>query len=61
VVTKDVPAFALMVGNPARRVGWVSRHGEKLCFDKDGFAVCPATGDKYQLVNDVCQLIDPKL
>ena len=57
VVTKDVPAFALMVGNPARRVGWVSRHGEKLRFDKDGFATCPATGDKYQLVNDLCQLI----
>ena len=33
VVTKDVPAFALMVGNPARRVGWVSRHGEKLQFN----------------------------
>ena len=44
VVTKDVPAFALMVGNPARRVGWVSRYGEKLKFDRDGFAVCPATG-----------------
>ena len=58
VVTKDVPAFALMVGNPARRVGWVSRHGEKLRFDKDGFATCPATGEKYQLVNDICQLIN---
>lgn len=60
VVTKDVPAFALMVGNPARRVGWVSRHGEKLKFDQDGFATCPATGEKYQLVNDLCQLIDSK-
>ena len=60
VVTKDVPAYALMVGNPARRVGWVSRHGEKLRFDKDGFATCPATGEKYQLVNDLCQLIDSK-
>lgn len=58
VVTKDVPAYALMVGNPARRVGWVSRHGEKLHFDKDGFATCPATGEKYQLVNDICQLIN---
>ena len=57
VVTKDVPAFALMVGNPARRVGWVSRHGEKLCFDKDGFATCPATGEKYQLINDLCKLV----
>lgn len=58
VVTKDVPAFALMVGNPARRVGWVSRHGEKLHFDEVGFATCPATGEKYQLVNDKCQLVN---
>lgn len=57
VVTKDVPAFALMVGNPARRVGWVSRHGEKLKFDETGFATCPATGEKYQLVNDLCKLV----
>jgi acetyltransferase-like isoleucine patch superfamily enzyme len=58
VVTKDVPAFALMVGNPARRVGWVSRYGEKLKFDKQGVAICPATGEKYQLVNDLCQLVE---
>jgi UDP-2-acetamido-3-amino-2,3-dideoxy-glucuronate N-acetyltransferase len=58
VVTKDVPAFALMVGNPARRIGWVSRHGEKLKFDKDGFATCPATGERYQLINDLCQVIN---
>ena len=57
VVTKDVPAFALMVGNPARRIGWVSRNGEKLKFDKEGFAICPATGEKYQLVNDICKLV----
>jgi UDP-2-acetamido-3-amino-2,3-dideoxy-glucuronate N-acetyltransferase len=57
VVTKDVPAFALMVGNPARRVGWVSRHGEKLHFSADGFATCPATGEQYQLVNNLCTLI----
>ena len=49
VVTKDVPAFALMVGNPARRIGWVSRHGEKLQFGEQGVAVCPATGEKYRL------------
>ena len=61
VVTKDVPAFALMVGNPARRIGWVSRHGEKLNFDKEGFAICPATGEKYQLINDLCHLVDDTL
>ncbi len=49
VVTKDVPAFALMVGNPARRIGWVSRNGEKLHFDEQGLATCPATGEEYQL------------
>ena len=58
VVTKDVPAFALMVGNPARRVGWVSRHGEKLHFDAAGFATCPATGERYQLVDNLCTLVD---
>ena len=51
VVTKNVPAFALMVGNPARRIGWVSRYGEKLQFDEDGLATCPATGERYRLQN----------
>ena len=57
VVTKDVPAYALMVGNPARRVGWVSRHGEKLKFNEEGVATCPATGEKYQLLDGLCVLI----
>jgi UDP-2-acetamido-3-amino-2,3-dideoxy-glucuronate N-acetyltransferase len=43
VVTKDVPAFALMVGNPARRLGWMSRAGERLGKD----LVCPRTGERY--------------
>ena len=51
VVTKDVPAYALMVGNPARRIGWVSRHGEKLHFNESGIAICPATGERYRLYN----------
>lgn len=53
VVTKDVPAYALMVGNPARRIGWVSRHGEKLVFDANGIATCPATGEQYRLLDGV--------
>ncbi|MBE6325062.1 MAG: N-acetyltransferase [Bacteroidales bacterium] len=54
VVTKDVPAFALMTGVPARRTGWVSRHGEKLIFDENDHAVCPATGEEYVLQDGQC-------
>lgn len=57
VVQKDVPAFALVVGVPARRVGWMSRFGERLVFDTEGRAVCPTTNDEYQLVGERCELI----
>jgi UDP-2-acetamido-3-amino-2,3-dideoxy-glucuronate N-acetyltransferase len=50
VVTHDVPAYALVVGVPARRIGWMSRHGERLAFGADGTARCPATGERYRLV-----------
>ena len=53
VVTHDVPNFALMLGVPARRAGWVSRHGERLAFD-GGRAICPATGEAYELHGDRC-------
>ncbi|HEV8689446.1 MAG TPA: acyltransferase [Ideonella sp.] len=49
VVTRDVPDFALMAGVPARRIGWMSRHGERLSFDAAGRARCPATGEQYRL------------
>lgn len=49
VVTKDVPAYALMAGVPAKHSGWMSRYGLKLTFDETGKAVCPSTGDKYVL------------
>lgn len=49
VVTKPVAPFALVVGNPARRVGWVSRYGNKLTFDSDGVATCPESGESYRL------------
>lgn len=52
VVTKDVKPYALMVGNPAHQIGWVSEYGEKLHFDADNKAVCPATGEVYILEND---------
>lgn len=47
VVTKTVPDFALIVGNPGRQIGWMSRHGHRLQFDEDGIAVCPESGEKY--------------
>lgn len=48
VVLSDVRAFAVVVGSPAREVGWMSRHGERLEF-AHGHAVCPATGERYRL------------
>lgn len=49
VVTKDVPAYALVVGNPARQIGWVSENGHRLQFNKEGIAVCPETKQNYKL------------
>ena len=49
VITKPVPAYALVVGNPARQIGWVSEYGHRLEFDDEGVAVCPETGDMYKL------------
>jgi UDP-2-acetamido-3-amino-2,3-dideoxy-glucuronate N-acetyltransferase len=51
VVSRDVPAFALVVGVPARRIGWMSRHGERLQLPASGQAeaTCPATGETYRL------------
>lgn len=49
VVTKPVPPFALLVGNPARQIGWVSEYGHRLYFDDKGLAICPETKDQYQL------------
>lgn len=53
VVTKHVPAFALLVGNPARRLGWMSRFGHRLEFDAAGTAVCPESGERYVLRDGV--------
>jgi len=51
VVTKPVPAYALVIGNPARQTGWMSEYGHKLKFDESGKAVCPESGQEYQLEN----------
>ena len=49
VVTKNVPDFAMLVGNPARQVGWMSEYGHKLKFDESGKATCPESGQVYEL------------
>ena len=50
VVVRDVPDYALVVGNPARQIAWMSRHGERLHFEA-GNARCPATGEAYRLTD----------
>ena len=51
VVTKNVPAFALVVGNPARQLGWVGEYGHRLIFNDKGIAVCPESQQEYKLEN----------
>jgi UDP-2-acetamido-3-amino-2,3-dideoxy-glucuronate N-acetyltransferase len=52
VVTKNVPAFALVVGNPARQLGWVGEYGHRLHFDANGIATCEESGQQYLLENN---------
>ncbi len=49
VVTKDVPSFSLIVGNPGKIVGWVDRYGSRLIFNKDNFAKCSRTDELFKL------------
>lgn len=51
VVTKEVAAYALVIGNPARQTGWMSEYGHKLKFSEEGIATCPESGEKYKLHN----------
>jgi UDP-2-acetamido-3-amino-2,3-dideoxy-glucuronate N-acetyltransferase len=51
VVTKDVPPYALVIGNPGKQVGWMSEYGHRLHFDEQSLAVCPESGEKYELKN----------
>lgn len=51
VVTKTVKPYALVVGNPARQMGWMSEYGHQLKFNSEGVAVCPESGDRYLLEN----------
>jgi len=58
VITKEIPDFALMAGNPARQIGWMSRHGERLPLPLEGTGhyVCPNTRDQYQLKNGLVKI-----
>ncbi len=57
VVTKAVPAYALVIGNPARQTGWMSEFGHKLQFDEKGLATCPERAEQYRLHNGTVEKI----
>jgi UDP-2-acetamido-3-amino-2,3-dideoxy-glucuronate N-acetyltransferase len=60
VITKDVKPYALVVGNPARQIGWMSENGHRLHFGSDGIAICPESNVKYSLVDGVVSKISRK-
>lgn len=59
VVNRDVPPYALIAGVPARRIGWISRHGQRLALplEGDGVATCAATGETYRLKQGCCECL----
>ncbi len=59
VVTRPVPAYALVVGNPARRMGWMSAWGHRLHFDGEGRATCPESGERYELRDGAVRPLPP--
>ncbi len=58
VVTKTVPDYALVVGNPSKQIGWMSEYGHRLSFDENGFAACPESSEKYKLSNNKVEKIE---
>ena len=58
VVTKEVLPYSLVVGNPARHIGWMSEFGHRLRFNDNGIAVCPESGEKYKLKNGMVSKIN---
>lgn len=52
VVTKHVPDYALVVGNPSKQIGWMSEYGHRLSFDENGLAICPESEEKYKIENN---------
>ncbi len=57
VITKEILPFALVVGNPAKQIGWISEYGHRLYFDKNGIAICKESKEKYQLQNGLVHKI----
>lgn len=51
VITKEIPAYSLWVGNPAKQIGWMSEYGHRLIFDKNNEAICPESKEKYKLID----------
>jgi UDP-2-acetamido-3-amino-2,3-dideoxy-glucuronate N-acetyltransferase len=58
VVTKEVPDYALMVGNPSKNIGWMSEFGDRLMFNEKGISICETTGSRYKLNNNLVHKID---
>lgn len=58
VITKEVPNYALLVGNPAKQIGWVSEYGHRLKFDDKNEAICQESGIKYQITNNKVSVKD---
>ncbi len=57
VITKEVKDYALMVGNPAKQIGWMSEYGHKLEFNEDGIAICIESNEKYKIENELVKKI----
>jgi UDP-2-acetamido-3-amino-2,3-dideoxy-glucuronate N-acetyltransferase len=57
VVTKEVPNYALVVGNPAKQIGWMSEYGHRLNFNEEGLAECPESKEKYKLQDGIVSKI----
>ncbi len=57
VVTKEIPAYALVVGNPAKQLGWMSEFGQRLHFDENGIAICSESKEKYLLKDKIVKKI----
>jgi UDP-2-acetamido-3-amino-2,3-dideoxy-glucuronate N-acetyltransferase len=57
VVTKEIPAYALVVGNPAKQIGWISEYGHRLDFNSEGIAICPESNENFKFQNGVVSKI----